>query len=113
MTPAAQRRIVVGRRTYAIAPQLTTKPHPVMMTGDILIEKDIAACHQMRVKSVTPAQADVKNVTLVPAMCAHLRKQDVVLPDLDRPQIIQAKIAIIAPADTDICRNAGFAASMV
>ena len=113
MTPAAQGQVVVRGRTNPIAPQLGAGPHSVMVPRDILIEKEVSTRHQMRVKGMSPAQSNVKDIALVPAVCAHLSEQNVVLPDFNRPQIVQPEIAAIAPANTDICRNASFPADIV
>ena len=113
MTPAAQGQIVVRRGANTVAPQLAAYPHPVMVTCDILIEKEVPTRHQVRVEGVPPAKANVKNIAIVPAVCAHLSEQNVVLPNFNRPQIVQPKVAAIASADTDICRNACFPAGMV
>ena len=110
MAPAAQGQIVVRRGANTVAPQLAAYPHTVMVTRHILIEKKVSARHQMRVKGMAPAETKVKNIALVPAVYAHLSEQNVVLPDFDRPQIVQPKIAAVAPADTDICRDARFPA---
>ncbi len=65
-----------------------------MVAGEILVVEQIAAQHQIRIDHMAPAEAEIGDIAIIPAMGAELAKQRITLIAMQWQQIVEAEIVL-------------------